>query len=50
MLFDLFFAAEPPLGDAEKEELISRLLVAMVWADGHAHDAQADRIIHILAR
>jgi len=50
MFFEGFFANENPPTSIEKQDLISEMLVAMVWADGHAHSAQLQRIIHILAR
>ncbi len=50
MFFEGFFANENPPTSIEKQELVSEMLVAMVWADGHAHSAQLQSIIHILAR
>jgi len=50
MLFDRFFRKDKPLTNEEKQDLISELLVAMVWADGHTDRSESDHIIHILAR
>lgn len=50
MLFGRFFRRENPLTDEVKQELISQLLVEMVWADGDTHESELSHIIHVLAR
>jgi len=48
-LFKNFLKKSPVLSESELQNMISDLLLEMVWIDGDAHEKEIKHVVHLLA-